>query len=110
MNIVALTAVADYNLDSKNTVLGAGISGLDLGVATLGGAVTYDTDASLFAYEGVTTVSGLTAYVNGDQNDAFQNVGGSYDYGFGGATLSAGVNYDINTKDFAPTAGLAFAF
>ena len=108
---LSVTAVADYNMDSKNTVLGAGVSGLDLGgVAALGGAVTYDTDASLFAYEGVATVSGLTAYVNGDQNDAFQNVGGTYEYMLGGATLSAGANYDVNAEEFAPTAGISFAF
>lgn len=107
---LSVTAAADYNLDSKNTVLGAGVGGLDLGVAALGGAVTYDVDAELFAYEGVATVSGITAYVNGDQNDAFQNVGGSYDYLIGGAKLGAGVNYNVDKEDFAPTASISFAF
>ena len=108
---LSVTAAADYNMDSKNTVLGAGVGGLDLGgVASLGGAVTYDVDAELFAYEGVANVSGLTAYVNGDDTDAFQNVGGSYEYKLGGATLSAGANYDVNASEFAPTAGISFAF
>lgn len=104
------TLAADYNLDSKNTVLGAGVSGLEVASVNFGAVVTYDVDASLFAYEGVATVAGLTAYVNGDKNDAFQNVGGTYEYVLGGATLSAGANYNVDTEDFAPTAGIAFAF
>lgn len=108
---LAVTGAVDYNMDTKNTVVGAGVSGLQLGgIATLGGVVTYDTDASAFGYEAVANAYGLTAYVNGDDTDAFQNVGGSYEYLVGGATLSAGANYNVDTKDFAPTAGISFAF
>ena len=107
----AVTGAVDYNMDSKNTVVGAGVSDLQLGgVATLGGVVTYDTDASAFGYEAVANAYGVTAYVNGDDTDALQNVGGSYEYVLGGATLNAGVNYNIDTEDFAPTAGISFAF
>src|SRR6056300_1662984 len=35
-----VTAAADYNLNSENFVLGAGVGGLDLGLASLGGAMT----------------------------------------------------------------------
>ena len=105
-----VTAAADYNLDTENTVLGAGVSGLDLGVAALGGAATYDVDAELFGFEGVATRNGLTAYLNGDSNDALQNVGGEYEMLVGGATFTAGANYNIDTEEFAPTAGLAFNF
>ena len=109
--LVDVTAAVDYNMDTKNTVVGAGISGLQLGgIATLGGVVTYDTDASAFGYEAVAGVYGITAYVNGDDTDAFQNVGGSYEYKLGGATLSAGANYDVNASEFAPTAGISFSF
>jgi hypothetical protein len=112
-NVAALsiTAAADYNLNTENTVLGAGVSGLELGgVATLGGVVTYDVDAELFGYEAVAGAYGATAYLNGDSNDALQNVGGEYVYMLGGAELSAGVNYDINAEEFAPTAGISFSF
>lgn len=107
---LSVKAAADYNLDSKNTVLGAEVAGLEVGPASLGGAVTYDTDASLFAYEGVARTGGLMAYVNGDQDDAFQNVGGEYEYLLGGAALTAGLNYDVNAEDVAPTVGVTFAF
>jgi len=112
LNIASLdvTAAADYNLDSENTVLGAGVSGLDLGLASIGGAMTYDVDAETFGYEGVATAMGITAYLNGDDTDMLQNVGGEYEMEVGGATFTAGANYNIDTEDFTPTAGLAFNF
>ena len=105
-----ITASGDYNLDSENIVVGAAASGLELGVASLGGTVTYDTDAELFAFEGVANVMGVTAYANGDQDDAFQNVGGEYTYNIGGAALTAGANYDLNAEELKPTVGVSFSF
>lgn len=105
-----VTASADYNIDSENTVLGAELASIDVGVFGLGGAATYDVDAELFGFEAVVTTGGLTAYVNGDDNDALQNVGAEYAYDLNGAALTAGFNYDTNTEDFAPTAGIAFKF
>ena len=105
-----VTAAADYNLDSENTVLGAGVAGLDLGVASLGGAMTYDMDAEVFGYETVATTGGVTAYLNGDDTDALQNVGGEYTMDVNGATFTAGANYNLDTEDFTPAAGLSFNF
>ena len=112
MNVANLdvTAAADYNLDSENTVLGAGVSGLDLGLASVGGALTYDMDAETFGYESVATAYGITAYLNGDDTDMLQNVGGEYAVDVAGATFTAGANYNIDTEDFAPTASIGFAF
>ena len=105
-----VTAAADYNLDSENTVLGAGVGGLDLGLASLGGAMTYDVDAETFGYEGVATAMGITAYLNGDDTDMMQNIGGEYEVNVNGATFTAGANYDVDSEDLTPTAGLAFSF
>jgi len=105
-----VTAAADYNLDSENTVLGAGVSGLDLGLASLGGAMTYDVDAETFGYETVATAMGVTAYLNGDDTDMLQNIGGEYEVDVNGATFTAGANYNLDTEDFAPTASLSFNF
>lgn len=107
---VGLTVAADYNTDSKNTVLAGAIEGVDLGVASVGGSATYDTDAEKFAFEGIAKISSLTAYLNGDEDDATQNIGGEYVYNFGGAELTTGANYDMNAEELAPTATLSFAF
>ena len=108
---VSVTAAGDYNMDSENIVLGAGISGFTLGTVDLGGAVTYDVDGEKFAFEGVANVAGATVYANGDQDDAFQNIGGEYTYSIAdGITATAGANYDIEAEDFAPTVGVSFSF
>lgn len=110
LSVAEVKAAVDYNFNTENTVIGAEVGLGNIGVAEVGGTVTYDFDAENIGFEGVAKAYGVTAYVNGDQDDAFQNVGGSYDYALGGATLSAGANYDLNAEEFKPTVGLAFAF
>lgn len=107
---IALTAAADYNMDSENTVLGAGVGGIDLGVASLGGAATYDMDAEVFGFESVVTTGGITAYANGDDTDALQNVGGEYTYMLGGAELEGAVNYNMDSEEFTPSVTVGFNF
>lgn len=105
----AITAAGDYNMDTENTVLGGSVGTTVQGVSVTGVA-TYDVDAEAIGYEGVVSAMGVTAYVNGDKDDSLQNVGGEYEYMLGGAKLTAGANYNIDTEDFAPTAGISFAF
>ena len=105
----AITAAGDYNLDTENTVLGGSVGTTMQGISVTGVA-TYDVDAEAIGYEGVVGAMGVTAYLNGDDTDLLQNVGGEYEMAVGGATFTAGANYNIDTEDFAPTAGIAFAF
>jgi len=107
---LAVTASGDYNMDSENIVLGAAASGLELGVASVGGTVTYDVDGEKFAFEGVANVMGITAYANGDQDDAFQNVGGEYTLNLGGAELTAGGVYNMDSEELTPSVGVSFNF
>jgi len=104
-----ITAAGDYNLDTENTVLGASV-GTDMSGVSLTGVLTYDVDAEAIGYEGVVEAMGVTAYLNGDQDDTLQNIGGEYVYGLGGAELTAGANYNLDTEDFTPTLGLSFNF
>ena len=108
--IADVTASADYNRTSENTVLGAEVAGLDLGMATAGGMVTYDTDAEDWAFEGSVATGGLSAYINGTDENRLQHIGGEYVLNYAGAELSAGVDYDTDAKDWTPTAGLSFNF
>ena len=110
MDRFAITGAMDYNMDSENTVFGGAVSGVDLGVATAGSALTYDTDAEVFAYEGTVAVNSLTAYVNGDDTDTLQHIGGEYTLNYAGAEFTAGVDYDTDAEDFTPSAGLSFNF
>ena len=108
--IVDVTASADYNRTSENTVLGAEIVGLELGMMTAGGALTYDTDAADWAFEGSVATGGLSAYINGTDDNRLQHVGGEYVMNYAGAELSAGVDYDTDAKDWTPQAGISFNF
>jgi hypothetical protein len=110
MDRFAITGAMDYNVDSENTVFGGAVSGIDLGLVNAGGALTYDTDAGLFAYEGTVGTNGLTAYINGNDTNKLQHVGGEYTMNYAGAELSAGVDYDTDAENFTPTAGLSFSF
>jgi len=110
MDRFAITGAMDYNRTSENTVLGAEVAGIDLGMASAGGALTYDTDAEDWAYEGTVDVSGLTAYINGTDANRLQHVGGEYVMNYAGAELSAGVDYDTDAETWTPTAGLSFNF
>lgn len=100
----------DYNFNSENIVVGAAVSDVQVSTLSLGMVVTYDVDAELAAYEGIAKIAGLTAYVNGDQEDALQNVGGEYAYNLGAAELKTGVVYNFDTEEITPTAGITFSF
>ena len=108
--IVDVTASADYNRTSENTVLGAEVAGLDLGMVTAGGMATYDTDAEDWAFEGSVATGGLEAYINGSDDNKLQHIGGEYTLNYAGAELSAGIDYDTDAKDWSPMAGISFNF
>ena len=107
---INVTAAGDWNMNTENAMLGAEASGIDVGPVDLGAAVTYDMDASVFGFEGFTDIMGVTAYVNGDQDDVFQNVGGSYTKSFFGAGIETGLNYNVDSTEIVPTVSVAFAF
>jgi hypothetical protein len=99
--IVDVTASADYNRTTENTVIGAEVAGL---------ALTYDTDAADWAFEGSVATGGLSAYINGTDDNRLQHIGGEYTMNYAGAELSAGVDYDTDAEDWTPQAGLSFNF
>jgi len=108
---MSLTGAIDYNMDSENTILGAGLGGIGLGVATASGAFTYDMDAETWGYEGVVASGGLTAYVNGDNEETLQNIGGGYDYNIAtGLTVGGDVSYNLDTEETTPSVTATFSF
>lgn len=107
---LAITASGDYNLDSEDWLVGGRASGVEVAGVALGAATTYGSANEIFAFELDGTVYGVTAYVNGDQNDALQNVGAGYGRTIAGLDFTADLNYNIDTEEFTPTAGLAFNF
>lgn len=109
-SLANIKGALDYNLDTKNVVVGAEIKDIAVGSVSLGATVTYDVDAKLAAYEGIAGFSSAVAYVNGDQDDLLQNVGGEYVHTLGKAELTAGAVYNFDAEEISPTIGLAFNF
>jgi len=106
----AVTAVGDYNIDSKDYVLG-GKAGYSLNDdIALGGIVTYDSATEAFGYEASAGYSIATVFVNGDDTDAFQNVGAGVNTTLGGLNVYAEGAYNIDAEDTTVGAGISFNF
>lgn len=109
--IAAVTVSADYNFNDEEYAIGTRTSGIELGPVALGSTLSYASATETLAYEMDATMSyGLTAYVNGDDADALRNVGAGYTRDIGNLTVFTDVNYNIDTEELAPSAGITFSF
>ena len=108
----AVDTAIDYNLDSSEWVTGTRLEtqGLIIPGAGLGGVVSYGSASETFGFEAFTTISGVTAYVAGDQDDMAQDVGANYETNLGGLGLEAGVNYNMDSEEFNPKITASFNF
>lgn len=104
-----LTAVGDYNIDSENWTVGAKAD-TTFGEVAVGGIVTYTDATEVFAYEASAGYSFVTAFVNGDDSDAFQNVGLGVAHDFNGLNLYAEGTYNVDTDANSIGAGVSFSF
>jgi len=123
----AITVAGEMDLADDTLLLGAS-AGYGFNDIGLTGHLTWEeagyvsdtvagTSSDLIGYEVVASLGSLTAYANGnnqsiDEADVewIQNIGASYEYGLGGATFTAGANYDMVAQELAPTAGISFSF
>jgi hypothetical protein len=106
---VNVTGVADYNLDAESFTVGAK-AGVDLDNFAVGGIVTYADATEAFGYEASVGYSFVTAFVNGTDDDALQNVGAGVAYDFNGLNLYAEGTYNVDTEANSIGAGVAFSF
>jgi hypothetical protein len=106
---VDVTAVGDYNVDSENFTLGAKAD-TDIGDFAVGGIVTYADATEAFGYEASVGYSFATAFVNGTDDDALQNIGAGVAYDFNGLNLYAEGTYNVDTEANSIGAGVAFSF
>lgn len=114
-DIIAITAAADYNMDSENIVLGGRVGGFSLGLANLGTTFSYDIDNETYGYEGnvgldVDSVGSIMTYVNGDKDEMARNVGAEVSRNLIGLQLGTKLNYDIVSEEFSPSVTVGFTF
>ena len=107
LNNLSIAGGVDYNLDTKDATTFAS-AGVDMGTFGVGGTMTYQ-DA--FGYELNASYGAMGAFLNGDENDALQNIGGGL-YGeiAGGMSYYGEVGYNVDSEEFTPAAGVAFKF
>lgn len=106
----SITASGDYNLDSEEYMLGGRADGVEIANVMLGTTLTYSSVNEHIAYEVDGTMLGLTAYLNGDADDALQNVGASYGRTVAGLALGTDLNYNLDTEVFTPSVTVGFNF
>lgn len=109
MGQVGVTAVGDYNLNSEDWTVG-GKANMKMGEVNVGGLVTYGSANEVFAYEASAGYSIATAFVNGDQDDAFQNVGLGINTTVKGLGVYAEGAYNIDAEDTTIGMGVKFNF
>ena len=105
--VASLTGAVDYNRTSEEYTYAVQTQG-GVGDIAVGGTATYAL--STWAYEADTTVMGLTAYLNGDENDTIQHVGVSHTRDVNGITLTGEVDYDTDNEEVSPSVTMSFNF
>lgn len=113
--VVNVEAAVDYNLNSEAYILAVAADSNVSETMNVAGTVTYDDAASLFAYEAVGTYDAIdslaiAAFVNGNENDAAQNIGAGVVYTKESLSAFAEVGYNLDTKETTPAIGVSFNF
>lgn len=104
---VSYNATVDYNLNTEDFVVGAAANANMFETVNAGLAVTY---ADAFAYEATAGYNVVTAFVNGDENDALQNIGAGVVYSKDSLSAFAEVGYNLDAKEATPAVGVSFSF
>jgi len=110
LGLVNLQAAGSYNMVTENFAIGSRSDYLLNDNIVLGAAITYDSGSEDIGFEVDAGAYGATVFVNGDQDEMLQNVGGSYTYGFIGLELEAGASYNLDSEELTPTASVSFSF
>jgi len=102
----SINPVIDFNLDLEDTTFGVA-GGYTLGDVAVGGVMTYGDDV---AYEANVSMNGMTAFTNGDADDALQNIGLGWKRDVNGLTLFAEGAYNLDSEEIKPAVGASFSF
>lgn len=105
---VGIAGAVNWDKASEDITVGLN-AGMNINAFAVDGTLTY-TDA-LTGYELSAGYGAMRGFVNGDENDALQNVGAGY-YGSNAAGLSfyAEAAYNIDAEEITPAAGVTFKF
>lgn len=105
---LGLAGGVDYNIDTEEATTFASASMAVSGIGVTG-TMSYKDQ---FGYEIGASYNMFGAFLNGDENDALQNVGGGVYGSIEGTGMSyyAEAGYNIDSEEFTPAMGVAFKF
>ena len=105
LNSFGITVAGDYDRVTENYTIGgrADMSGSGI-------ALTYAEATETMAYELDSSQGPIAVYMNGNEGDMLQNIGGGYTWDIRGLDIEASANYDIDAEDISPSVKMAFSF
>ena len=72
--------------------------------------LTYSEDTEKLAYEVDGNLSGITMYVNGDEDELARNLGASYLVDVSGLDIEPKLNYNLDAEELTPSIVLTLNF
>lgn len=102
-----VTGTVDRNFVTNTNTLGLGAITQVSEKTTLAMNVTYQDD---LAYQASVGYDQFAVFVNGDENEAVQNIGGGFSTNWQGADLYAEASYNLDTEEVTPAVGLKLSF
>jgi hypothetical protein len=110
LGAVDLTGAIDRNFGSNENTLGFASNYFVNESLGLGAVATYTVDSEVFGYEAYTSYDFATVFANGNNTDAFQNVGVGLTHNFNNLNVYAEAEYNINRKDTLVAIGAVLNF
>jgi len=99
ISVLDLTAAVDWN-NTTDKYVWAGRASTDVNGFGVGATSTLAAD--VIALETDVTAFGVTAYLNGDENDWTENAGLEYTTAINDLTVTADVNYNFDASEVTP--------
>ena len=111
VNKLSLGASVDHTISNDNNIF-AGSVAFDVNESVnLSTVVTHDeTQANEVAYESIVAMGGVSAYIDGDEADWSKNAGAGYKSTWKDLGYYVEANYNLDSKDVTPAAGVSVAF
>jgi hypothetical protein len=110
LGAVDLTGAVDHNFSTNENTLGFAGNYFVNESLGLGAVATYTINGEVFGYEAYTSYDFATVFANGNNTDAFQNVGVGLTHNFNNLNVYAEAEYNINRKDTLVAIGAVLNF
>lgn len=106
---VSILGGFDYNLDAEQTNVFGKLTST-VSDFTLNSTITYAEATEAIGFESDVSAYNFTGFVNGNDEDMVQNIGGGYYPKFNQLGLFVEASYNLDSEEISPAAGVRFEF